>query len=120
MRFIQEWGFTVKAGKEEEHQRWLLKNEKKLAAAHPKGTKYLGTFGVVFSSDKQAGNYRTLIELDSYAALDRMAAAMKDGKGDFGRLLREASQFGDYDHAAGWSQGLYKAVVDATIFDPQG
>ena len=33
-------------------------------------------------------------------------------------LLREWSAFGDWDVSAPWSNGLYKAVVDATIWDP--
>ncbi len=118
MRFIQEWGYTVKVGQEEAHQQWLAANEEKLARAHPKGTRYLGTFATVFTTEKQSGGYRTFVELDSYAALDRLAAAAKDAGGEFGRLIRESSRFGDYDLNAPWSQGLHKAVVDATIWDP--
>jgi len=118
VRFIQEFGFTVKVGQDEAHQQWLIDNEEKLAQAHPEGTRYLGTFATVFTTDKQSGNYRAFVELDSYAALDRMAAAAKDGEGEFGRLLRESSRFGDYDLSAPWSQGLFKAVVDATVWDP--
>jgi hypothetical protein len=72
----------------------------------------------VYSSEKNAGFYRLFAELDSYAALDRLAAAMKDESSDFGRLNREVSRFGDYSLAAPWSNGLHKAVVDATVFDP--
>ena len=81
--------------------------------------KYLGTFVTVFTSEKQSGFYKTYLELDSYAALDRLALATKDTSSDWGRLLEESSQFGDYDYDAPWSNGLYKAVVDATIFDPK-
>lgn len=118
MRFIQEFGFTVKVGKEEAHQQWLIENEDAFARAHPDGTKYLGTFATVFTTDKQAGFYRSFVELDGYAALDRLAAAAKDASSDFGRLNREWSAFGDYDLNAPWSQGLFKAVVDATVWDP--
>jgi hypothetical protein len=118
MRFIQESGFTIKVGQEEAHQKWLTENEERLATVHPEGTKYLGTFSVVFSSEKQAGFYRSLVELDSYGAMDRLAAAAKDGSSDFGRLMREWSAFGDWDLNAPWSNSLYKAVVDATIWDP--
>jgi hypothetical protein len=118
MRFIQEIGFTVRLGQEEAHQQWLLANEDRFAKAHPEGCRYLGTFSVVFSSEKRAGFYRSFTELDSYAALDRLAAASKDAAGDFGRLLREWTAFGDFDLEAPWSNGLYKAVVDATIWDP--
>ncbi len=117
MRFILENGFNVKIGKDEAYQKWLTENEAKIAAAQPPGTKYLGTFGVIFSSEKKAGSYRSLHELDSYAALDTIAAVAKDETSDFGRLAREESQFFDPDPKAHWSNGLYKLVTDTTIWD---
>src|SRR5262245_30915190 len=117
MRFISEGGYSVKLGQEEAHQQWLEENEAALAASVPEGVKYLGTFVTVLSSEKQSGFYKTYLELDSYAALDRLAIATKDASSDWGQLNREFSRFADYDYAAPWSGGLYKAVVDATIFD---
>ena len=118
MRFIQEFGYTVKVGQEEAHQRWLEENDAALRASMPKGSKYIGTFATIFSSEKQAGWYKNLIELDSYAAMDALAAANKDPNSDYGRLLREFSKFGDYDLQAPWSNTLMKDVLDATIWDP--
>jgi hypothetical protein len=118
MRFIQEFGFSIKVGEEEAYQRWLVDNEAALAAAHPPGTKYFGTFTAVFPSDKQGGLYKTYVELDSYGAMDTLAAAMKDESTEFSRLVRDQARFGDYDWHAPWSNGLYKAVVDASIWDP--
>lgn len=118
VRFIQEFGYTVKVGQEEAHQRWLIDNEEKLAQAHPAGTRYIGTYAAVFTTDKQSGSYRAFIEMDSYGAMDRLAAAAKDGTGDYGRLLREISSLFDYDLNAPWSQGLFKAVTDTTLWDP--
>jgi hypothetical protein len=121
MRFIQEFGFTIKVGMEEAHQQWIAANEEAFARAHPEGTRYLGIFATVFTTDKQAGGYRSFIELDSYAAMDRLAAAAKDASSDFGRLNREWSVFADWDSNAPWSSGLFKAVVDATVWDqPSG
>jgi hypothetical protein len=119
MRFIQEIGYTVKIGKDEAHQRWLIENDAALRAAAPKGTKYIGTFAVVMSSEKSAGSYKQLIELDSYGALDAAAAANKDPKSELGRLLRDWSQFIDTDLAAPWSNSILKDVIDATIWDPK-
>ena len=119
MRFISEGGYAVKLGQEEAHQRWLEANEASFAASMPDGVKYLGTFVTVLSSEKRAGFYKQYLELDSYAALDRLATANKDADSDFGRLNREFAAFADYDYAAPWSGGLYKAVVDASIFDPE-
>ena len=121
MRFIQEFGFTVEIGKEEAHQQWMVANEEKFAQAHPEGTRYLGTFTTIFSTDKQSGGYRSFVELDSYGAMDRLAAAAKDSSSEFGRLNREWSAFGDWDVHAPWSQGLFKSIVDATLWDkPSG
>lgn len=118
MRFIQEFGYTVKIGQEEAHQAWLLKNEEKLARAHPEGTRYMGTFAAIFTTDKDAGNYRMFVELDSYAAMDRIAAATREPSSKLGKLMRDFSGFGDWDPNAPWSQHLFKAVVDATLWDP--
>jgi hypothetical protein len=120
MRFIHESGFTIKIGQEEAYQQWLVANESALAASMPEGTRHLGVFTTVFSSEKQAGFYRLFTELDSYGAMDRLAAALKDEGTDFARLNREGARFGDYDLSAPWSNGLHKAVVDATIWDPEG
>lgn len=119
MRFIQEFGYTVKVGSDEAHQKWLTENDAALKAAMPAGSTYMGTFAVIISSEKQAGSYKTLIALDSYGAMDTSAAANKDPNSDLGRLLREVSQFFDLDLAAPWSNALLKDVLDATIWDPK-
>lgn len=119
MRFIQEFGYTVRVGQEEAHQRWLIENDDALRKAMPAGTAYIGTFAVVISSEKDAGSYRALYQLDSYAAMDKLAALNKDPHSDYGRLVRESTRFGDYDLAAPWSNTLLKDVVDASILDPQ-
>jgi hypothetical protein len=120
MRLIQEFGYTVRIGQEEAHQRWVMENDAALRTASPAGTNYIGTFVVVVSSEKQAGFYKQLIGLDNYAALDGAAAAAKDENSDFGRLVRDWSQFMDTDLAAPWSSTILKDVIDATIWDPKG
>lgn len=119
MRFIREYGYTVKIGKDEAHQRWLIENDAALRAAQPNGNKYIGTFAVVLSSEKEAGSYKALFELDSYGAMDIAAADGKDPKSAFGRLMRDVSQFFDTDLTAPWSDTLMKDVIDATVWDPK-
>jgi hypothetical protein len=119
MRFIQEFGYAVKLGQEEAHQQWLIDNDARLRAAAPPGSKYLGTFAVVFSSEKQAGFYRFMMEFESYAVMDSLAAATKDPDTEWGRLTRDSSRFIDFDLNAPWSQSLLKDVLDATVFDPR-
>jgi hypothetical protein len=118
MRFISEFGYTVRVGHEEAHQRWLTENEAALAAAAPAGSRYIGTFVVTYSTEKDSGGYRILMEMDSYGAQDAQAAAGKDPASEWGRLIREHSSFADWDPHAPWSNTLLKNVVDATIYDP--
>lgn len=117
MALIEEIGFTVLEGQEEAFQQWLLANEQQLRESAPAGVRYLGTYGVVFSSEKQAGSYRLLLELDGYAAIDTLSEAMKDAVGDFGRLVREHAGFTAYDPNLPWSQSLYRTVGDMAVFD---
>jgi len=119
MRLIQQYGYTVKVGSDEAHQKWLTDNDAALKAAMPPGTTYMGTFAVVFGSEKQAGSYMSLIGLDSYGAMDAAAAAGKEADNPYGRLLRDLSQFFDVDLAAPWSNTLMKDVLDATVWDPK-
>ena len=117
MRFIQEWGGTIKRGKNVAFQKWLQANEQKLAKAHPKGSVYLGTFATIFSSEKHAGSVRTFVQLDSYGAMDKAAAAANDSSNEYGKLIQEMTAFFDQANGADWSTGLHKAVVDATVWD---
>lgn len=119
MRFIQEFGYSVTVGRDEAHQRWFIEHDAALRAAAPAGTRFLGSYAVVYGSEKQAGSYRLLLELDSYGAMDAGAAAMQDPTSEWGRLVRESSQFIDTSVAAPWSNGLLKNVIDAAIWDPK-
>lgn len=117
MRFIQEFGFNVKRGQDEQFQEWLRANEDALTKAHPEGSRYLGTFSVIYTSEKEAGEYRTLVQHESYAALDRDAAAQLDAKSEYGRLLRQFTEFLDVHPLTPWSRSLYKATVDTTLWN---
>ena len=117
MQFIEETGFRVRPNRQEEFQRWLADNEERIARTYPDGTEYLGTFAVVFASGKTASEYRTLERLDSYAALDKLAALGKDPTTEYARVMREFVAFLDPDPNAPWSESLFKRAVDATIWD---
>jgi hypothetical protein len=115
MDFIAELGFDVKQGKGLEFQRFLAENESKFAAALPDGVEYIGTYGVIYSSEKHAGGYRQFLRYDSYAAQDAMAAAMKEDEA-FAAMVDAWGEFIDLERGADWSNGLYKAVTDLSIW----
>jgi hypothetical protein len=118
MRFIMEQGYDVEEGKAGAYQAWLRDHEDEIAKSCPAGVEYGGTFAVIYSDQPEAGRFRTIWRLESYGAQDAFAEA---GRSDdrFGQLLREAMSFGDWSNASRGSQQLYKAVVDATLFDPE-
>ena len=113
MHFIQETGYTVKAGLTPELQQWVAARGKRFAASYPAGTSLMGIYITVFTSEKNAGEVRLFEELDSYAALDRLAAAAKDPECALGELMQEFYSFMDASPAAGWSAVLLKDIVEA-------
>ena len=114
MALMQEYGFTVEAHREGEFQSWLQDNEERLRASVPEGIRYLGTYGVAFSSEKTAGSHRLFLELDSYASIDVFSTAMKEADSAFGALMREYYAFGADDPAPS-SLSLYRSFGDMFV-----
>ena len=56
MALMQEYGFTVRPDREGDFQEWLRGNEEQLRSAVPASIRYVGTYGVAFSSEKDAGS----------------------------------------------------------------
>ena len=114
MALIQEYGFTVGPAKEAGFQTWLRDNEAQLHQAVPGGIRYLGTFGVAFSSEKTSGSHRLLLQFDKYGSLDTFSEAMNTDS-DFARLMREYFGFVSDDAAAPSSLSLYRSFVDMFV-----
>ena len=115
MRFIVEQGFDVKEGKVREYQEWLQANEDEIVTHCPEGIEYLGTYTAIYTSEKSAGTFKSYWQMDSYAAHDRFAAAMREDS-RFSELIGEATSFVDQANDANWSNSLFKAVVDASVW----
>jgi hypothetical protein len=114
--FISEQGYEIKFGLEEEYQQWLIDHRDELKRAMPAGVEYLGSYAVVMGNGYEGGSWRDLLRLDSYAALDRIAAESKDPETAMGRLFRESVRFVDVTrHPERWTQVLMKNVIDATV-----
>lgn len=114
MALIQEYGFTVQPEREDEFQTWLRSNEQQLRTSVPEGVRYMGTYGVAFSSEKEAGSHRLFLELDSYASIDVFSSTMKDADSDFARLFREYYEFVADDPAPS-SLSLYRSFTDMWV-----
>ena len=117
MEFIVEDGYEIKLGMEEEYQQFVIATAERFRAALPEGVEYIGDFAFTWGNDAEAGRWRTLLRLDSYGALDRLAAAAT-GDGDFAQLIRESSRFLDVSRdTSKWRHTLLKSVVDATVIN---
>jgi hypothetical protein len=116
MRFIHEDGFDIKLGKAHELQQWLVNNEEKLRASCPEEVEYLGTYAVVQTTEKGAGEVRLHWGMDNYAAQDAFAAAMNE-PGAFRDLVDELYKFADYegrrDH---FSRTVMKSVTSTSFW----
>jgi len=116
--FISEQGYEIKFGMEEEYQEWLVAHRDELRRSMPAGIEYIGSYVVAMGNGYEGGSWRDLLRLDSYGALDRLAAASKDPNTEMGRLFRESTRFVDVTrHPERWTQVLLKNVVDATVIN---
>ena len=114
MAFIAQVAGDLKEGKAREFQQWLEANEKDLANAHPDGARYIGTYFMIYG-DRSSGSVHTLIEMDDYGTQDTLAAAGKDPDNVYGKLVNELVGFID-QQSSNYTQALYKAVTDATLY----
>lgn len=117
MSLMMEQGFNVKRGQEEAFQQWVTDTDELTKKATPAGVEYLGTYIVQMTSEKEAGEYRTLWRLDSMAALDAMQEAARDAESDWGRLSRESTQFIDLPIGFSGSFSIYRPLVGALLWD---
>jgi primosomal protein N' len=117
MSLIAEQGFNVKRGKEEAFQKWTADNDAALKKSTPPGVEYLGTYVVAMSSEKQAGEYRLLLRLESFATFDALHESVRDAKSDWGRLNREATAFLDLPIGAEFSSSVYRPLTEAVVWD---
>ena len=112
MRFVQIQGGDIVEGKMGAFLEWLNANEEALAAAHPDGAEYMGTYFAVASSEKSAGSVYWLVGMDSYGTQDVLAA----DRGELNRLINEVVGFIDQSNSANGSQILLKKATEATTY----
>jgi hypothetical protein len=118
MDFITEDGYQIKPGLQAEYQAWVVANQDALRRAQPEGVEYLGTYVAVYGNEYIGGTFRDLYRIDSYAALDRIAAEGRRPDSELMRLNQEIGRFLDLTRSPDlWAHNLYKNVVDATIVD---
>lgn len=108
MVILHETTYDVNAGQFEAFQNWLLAHEESLAAAYPDGIEYVGTYSNVYG-DQSRGEFKTVLRLDNYAALDLLAKTLAE-EGTLSRLLWEVSAFTTGGPSSRGDQTLWKRV----------
>lgn len=108
MPILHETTYDVTAGQFEQFQKWLIEHEDTLAGSYPEGIEYEGTFANVYG-DQSKGEFKTVLRLESYAALDALAATMAE-EGTLSRLLWEVSAFTTGGVSSRGQQELWKRV----------
>jgi hypothetical protein len=97
-------------------QDWLYRNEPDLHARAPDGVTYLGTFGVF----GRGSTYATFWRYDSFAAIQRMAAAVSDPLSDFGGFLRVLQQYPQIRAAEDYTEQMYLPAGSSPLLTPGG
>ena len=115
MDFLVIDGSNVRSGKNREFQDWVRANSAALAKAAPEGTKLVGIYASMFSTEKHSGFCKVVWRMDSYGAMDRFAAAARENA-ELGRLLDEMAKFMDVRPGADYSRELLKSVADVSIW----
>jgi hypothetical protein len=109
---VAEFGYDIIRDNNgpEKFQTFLAVYESKLAELAPKGVRYRGTYIVNSSTEKTAGDYRTIWSFRSVAALNRIGRALKASGGinDFGGLMQKFKSHVDDSPGAGRSQVIYQ------------
>ncbi len=114
MRFIQDTTLRVRPDKAEDFQAWYLANKPRLEADYPDGVSLFGMFYSVLGPNE--GELHILEILDSYGALDRLAAHGK--RPETRALEHEFDAFLDFSHGLPTTT-LLKDIVDLTVVDVQ-
>jgi len=95
--FIVEWGYDIKKGCHDKFRRWLLDHERLLAGSAPEDVRYKGTYVTTSSTEKQAGDYRTIWVFESLRGPQNLAEEVAKEGSLFARLWHELNQFRDGD-----------------------
>lgn len=111
MPILHEMTFDVNRGQLDQFKQWLLDHEEELADAYPDGIEYMGTYANIYGGH-DAGEFKTLLRVEEYAALDRLAERMAE-EGVLGRLLWEVSAFTTGGVSSRATQSLWKKVTRA-------
>ena len=113
--FIVEWGYDIKKGQHEKFRRWLLDHERLLALSAPEDVGYKGTYVVTSSTEKQAGDYRTIWAFASLRGPQNLAAEVANEHSPFARLWNELNQFRDGDSSNRSQQNLSPAATSIRL-----
>lgn len=114
MQFINIISGDIEEGRTGEFIAWLEENEEALAAAHPEGTKYLGTYFAVVGGPRGGGSVYTLVGMDSYGSMDALAEA----GGEYYRLVDEVVHFFDQGNNSNGVRMVLKKATEATTYGP--
>ena len=112
---VAEFGYDIRKDKETEFQDFLAFYEQILADQAPSGVRYRGTYLVNMSTEKTAGNYRTIWTFRSVNALNRIGAALEsqDNISVFAATLKRFRSLVEDSPGAGRSQQIYQVAWGA-------
>lgn len=118
---VVEWGYDVPAAKLQGFMDFLNTHEVALLDAQntlgvPAGVRYRGTYSVFSSSEKGAGQFRTIWSYKDFGDLDLMSDEYEAGT-TFASLIRLLRSFADDSPGAARSQQIYLLASSSRLTD---
>jgi hypothetical protein len=113
---VMEWGYDVPAADVPAFMSFLAANEETLLATQPNGVRYKGTYAVFSSTEKSAGQFRTVWAYKEFGDLDTLSDEYED-MSLFATLVRQLRGFADNSPGAGRSQQIYLLAASSRVTD---
>ena len=113
---VVEWGFDVLAANVPAFMTFLESSEEMLLDTQPKGVRYKGTYSVFSSTEKGAGQFRTVWAYRTFGDLDTLSDEYEDGT-VFAALVKQLRGFADDSPGAARSQQIYLLAASSKLTD---
>ena len=113
---VVEWGYAVPAADVPAFMAFLESSEEMLLDTQPQGIRYKGTYSVFSSTEKSAGQFRTVWAYKTFGDLDTLSDEYED-QSVFAALVRQLRGFADDGPGAARSQQIYLLAASSKLTD---
>ena len=113
---VVEWGYDVPTANVPAFMAFLDSSEEMMLDTQPNGIRYKGTYSVFSSTEKSAGQFRTVWAYKTFGDLDTLSDEYEDNS-IFSALVKQLRGFADDSPGAARSQQIYLLAASSKLTD---